>query len=379
MNERYTIDFLKLKKFLIVIVLLFLGLFVLFKSMYYLAPFVVALILSLIIEPFVKFLVYNLKLKRAISSAIGVLIVLSVFGGTLALIISKLVRELISLSDVLPDLIENAYKNIISINSDGLFEKWLPPKFSYDFSNVTDTLYSSLSSFANPLAKGIFSTASALPNMFIFLIVMVIGTYFISSSKQDIMNLIDKHLPKSWLLNLRKSKDGIFISIGKLLKGYLIILTITFIELLIGFNIIGIKYSSAIALIISVFDILPLIGAGLFLIPWSVYSLITGATALGIRLFILYIFILIVRQLIEPKIIGAQIGLHPLATLISMYTGFNLLGGAGIFLGPIILLITKAVLTTVYKGLTFKEIFLKYEVTDSMTKEHNLKEKHITK
>ncbi|ADL53569.1 sporulation integral membrane protein YtvI [Clostridium cellulovorans] len=368
MDEKYTIDFTKLKKFLIVLILLFLGLFILFKSMYYLAPFVVALILSLMIEPFVKFLGDTLKLKRAISSAIGVLMVLSVFGGLLALIISKLVRELISLSDVLPDLIKNAYENIMAINSDSFFDKWLPKKISYDFSNITDTLYSSLSSFANPLAKGIFSTASALPNMFIFLIVMVIGTYFISSSKHDIINLINKHLPKTWLSSLNKSKDGVFSSLSRLLKGYLIILTITFIELLIGFNIIGVKYASALALIISVFDILPLIGSGLFLIPWAIYSVITGATTLGIRLFILYIVILIIRQLIEPKIIGAQIGLHPLATLISMYTGFSLLGGAGIFLGPIILLITKAVLSTIYRGLTFKEIFLKCESTDNKTK-----------
>lgn len=129
--------------------------------------------------------------------------------------------------------------------------------------------------------------------------------------------------------------------VGKLIKSYSIIMSITFVELSIGLSILKISNPFLIALAISVFDILPILGAGGVLLPWAIFSLILGNVPLGIGLFILYGVIMVVRQVIEPKIVGQQIGLHPIATLLCMFIGAKLLGVIGLFLFPITATIIK--------------------------------------
>lgn len=100
---------------------------------------------------------------------------------------------------------------------------------------------------------------------------------------------------------------------------------ITFSELLVGLLVIGIENPLLIALTIAVVDVLPVLGAGTVLIPWGIVNIIFGNTKLGLSLLLLYVIILFVRQLIEPKIVGQQIGVHPLLTLFGMYVGLQIL------------------------------------------------------
>ena len=123
----------------------------------------------------------------------------------------------------------------------------------------------------------------------------------------------------------------------------------------IGFNIIGVSYSLLLAFIISVFDAFPIFGVGGFLIPWAIYSFFTGSIRMGISLFILYFIVLIVRQTVEPKILGNQIGVHPLVTLIAMYTGLKLLGFIGLILGPITALLFKNIISGMLRNRPLKE------------------------
>ena len=115
----------------------------------------------------------------------------------------------------------------------------------------------------------------------------------------------------------------------------------TFSELAIGLLIMGVDNSWGVAAGIAVLDILPIVGCGTVLIPWAVVSLVTGKTGLGISLLVLYVIIAIVRNIAEPKIVGQQVGLHPLATLLAMVTGASLFGAAGVFALPIALAVIK--------------------------------------
>ena len=126
-----------------------------------------------------------------------------------------------------------------------------------------------------------------------------------------------------------------------MLKGYLTIMFITFIELAIGLTVLRVNNSVLLAVLISLIDILPVLGTGTVLIPWSLISLIMGDTFLGIGLIILYMIILIVRNIIEPKFIGKRIGLKPLVTLISMYLGLQLAGVVGMFIFPLAMAFLK--------------------------------------
>jgi len=116
---------------------------------------------------------------------------------------------------------------------------------------------------------------------------------------------------------------------------------IAYSELTVGFLIIGIDYAFIIALLVAVIDMMPILGTGTVLIPWGIIAIIQKDYFTGFALLILYAVVTVIRNIIEPKIVGKSLGLYPVATLISMFVGYNILGIAGIFLFPIIILILK--------------------------------------
>jgi predicted PurR-regulated permease PerM len=122
---------------------------------------------------------------------------------------------------------------------------------------------------------------------------------------------------------------------------YVLISVICFIELGIGFFILDIRDAWFIALIIAIFDVFPIVGSGGILVPWGVIALIMGDPVRGIGLMVLWGVIVVVRQVVEPKIVGSQIGLHPLVTIVSMYIGLELMGGLGLIMAPIYIIVCK--------------------------------------
>ena len=114
-------------------------------------------------------------------------------------------------------------------------------------------------------------------------------------------------------------------------------MSITFVELSVGLKMIGLKHAVMIAFIISVFDILPVLGTGGIMIPWAIAAAVAGRYTLAIELAVIYLVITVIRNIIEPKIVGSQLGLHPVVTLASMFVGVQLIGVAGLFGFPILL------------------------------------------
>lgn len=141
------------------------------------------------------------------------------------------------------------------------------------------------------------------------------------------------------LFNFKKNLLNALIGF---LKAQLILLTITFTESLIGLNIIGIKYAFIISVFVALVDILPILGTGSVYVPWAIISIIAGKYRLGISLLVLYGIIVTIRYMIEPKIVGQQLGIHPLITLMSMYVGIRLMGAVGVLVGPTIAVTIKA-------------------------------------
>ena len=122
-------------------------------------------------------------------------------------------------------------------------------------------------------------------------------------------------------------------------RSYGIILLINFVELSLGFLVIGINNAIVMAACIALFDILPIVGCGTILLPWVAIDLIGGRTTRGISLLVLYIIIFVVRNATEPKIVGNRVGMHPLLTLVSMILGVYLFGAIGLFALPVALVI----------------------------------------
>lgn len=189
------------------------------------------------------------------------------------------------------------------------------------------------------------SVAKRFPAFIFFLLVSVISCFYLCLDFDNVNSFIRSLLPKKLRKRIHVYKKKASEVIFGYTKSYIMILILTFAELLVGFLLLGIDYALILSFIISVIDILPVFGVGAVLIPWAIVLLVAGNYKTGVGLLILYGCVTVIRQIAEPKIVGGNIGVHPLATLMSMYVGFKLFGIVGIISGPIIALAVKTVLS----------------------------------
>ncbi len=193
-------------------------------------------------------------------------------------------------------------------------------------------LISYLSGLAVDLVSGV---ATGIPNLILSLLAMIFSTVFVVGDYERIAAFAGKNTPESVkkiLVNIRiYLTDTLFVVI----RSYVLIMLLTFAELSILFSLFGIEHAVLKAAIIALLDILPILGTGGIMIPWAVTSLVLGYTKLGLELFAIYGIVTVIRNYVEPKIVGTQLGLHPIITLVSMFLGLRLFGFWGMFGLPV--------------------------------------------
>ncbi|HHV98143.1 MAG TPA: sporulation integral membrane protein YtvI [Clostridiaceae bacterium] len=360
MKEIFIINPKKVIKLSFYVLAAVLGIFIIYKLSTYLAPFVIAFIISLLMEPIIRFLTRKLKLNRKIAALISLLLLLLIIGFVLALIILRLISEIESIVFNIPNYINDLITNLnLLFNKAVEIYEWLPDDITKDIGAILSNLSASVINLSKSIAGGAITTAISIPHAIIFIFATIMATYFFASDREKIYGFVKEQLPGSWIAKLSSIKSSAFSAMFGYLKAMLIIMCITFTEIFIGLTIIRVRYSALLALIISFIDILPILGTGTVLIPWGIYSILIGRTRLGVSLLILYVIVLIIRQIIEPKIVGGQIGIHPLITLIAIYVGLRTLGVFGMILGPITFLLLKNIIASILKGRTFKELIQK--------------------
>jgi predicted PurR-regulated permease PerM len=194
------------------------------------------------------------------------------------------------------------------------------------------------------LAEGIAALVTALPQGFLFLLVTLISLVYFSLDYDRISDFIKSILPQKFVSAIEGIKSKSIRMLGKYLRSYSLIIFVTYMILLIGFLILRIKNALFVALFVSVLDILPIIGVGTLLIPWGILEIAIGNKFVGIGLIILFLVNAIVRQFLEPKIIGKSLNIHPIATLIMIYIGYSLFGIMGLIILPAIAIVLSIVL-----------------------------------
>lgn len=205
----------------------------------------------------------------------------------------------------------------------------------------------SLSSLLAPIGGGIWGVVKEIPSVVIAIVVAVIASCFMASDYDRLVGFLKNQLPEKRRTVLSRSKSILLTTLKQLLKAYGTIMLVTFTEVFIGLNIlklVGIYdsgYIFIIAAITCVVDIVPVLGTGTIMIPWAFYSLITGNIPLTIGLAVIYVVILIVRQVVEPKLVAVRLGLPPVITIASMYLGTQIFGFVGLFLLPITIIMLK--------------------------------------
>jgi sporulation integral membrane protein YtvI len=352
----------RLLKLVATVAAVLLGVFLVYKLSYFIAPFLIAFLIASLLEPVVRFMVRKMKISRKVAAPVVLLVFIAGFGVLLILAILRIINEIKSFSNMLPRIFNDIYANAMFLidKASDAYDQWLPPEVTYNIesiiTNITSSLINMAKSFASTLVKGAFSTAFSIPEIVIFIAVTILSTYFLMSDRDKIFKYFKTHFPDKWVSKVTSFKNDTFSALFRYLKAQLIIMTITFAELFIGLSIIRVKYALILAFVISIIDILPILGTGTILIPWSLYNFLTGDIRMGVSLIILYVIILIVRQMIEPKIVGYQLGLYPLLTLMAMYIGLKLIGVLGLILGPIAFLLVKNILMGIFKNRSVREI-----------------------
>lgn len=306
------------------------------------APFLIAFLIAIIIEPIVTFLETKLKVRRGLGAAVSLLFGVAIVGIILVAAISRLFEEAIDLVKFLTESLKSSDKGIPSLLEQvQIFYYNLNPEV---VAIIQESINNFLA-FIRDIVSSVFNysklTIISLPKVFIGIIVTLISAYFISTDKPKILTFMQKQLPPAAVKKFNSVRVDILKAFGGYLKAMLTIMAITYFELVIGLSLMGVSYPLVLALLIAIIDILPVLGTGTILIPWMIWHLIMGNISLALSLLILYCVIMLVRQLFEPKIVGANIGVHPLITLLAMYTGLNLFGVLGMILGPIVVLIVK--------------------------------------
>lgn len=308
-----------------------------------LAPFVLGLLVACILQKPIRFLNRKTHLKKKlcglICSVLFFIVLASVLSWGGAEAVSGGQRLIVNLPSFYNSTVEPMVIDIFG-KLEGL-EIWQNPqvqKVLVDLeTQIMDTLASLAKSISSKAVSTVSGVATSLPGIFVKTILFIISTVFISMDYDMIMRFCIDQLSDRKRALFFEVKAYIVGTLFVVIRSYILIMSITFVELSVGLTIIGIKNAMLISLCIAIFDILPVLGVGGILLPWAVICLVLGNVALAVALAILYVVIMIVRNILEPKIVGKQLGLHPIVTLSSMFAGVQLLGAIGLFGFPITL------------------------------------------
>ncbi|MBQ8598829.1 MAG: sporulation integral membrane protein YtvI [Oscillospiraceae bacterium] len=308
-------------------------------------PFWIGLAVAYLLKPLTLWLSSHLKFRRK-SVAFSVLLLFYLLLGTLLWILGSVAFQQCSnwIRD-LPGLYSNHVQPFLhrcALTVNGVLDNFSPKTAQMlveKSAELTNTLSTSLASFSADALSQATSVAKKIPFWLTTVAFAILCSVFISMDYSSVVQFLLKQLPPRLRPVLLRCKNFLTGSLFCMMKAYLILLVITFIQLLIGFWLLKIDQPLLWAAVLALLDFLPFIGTGLILVPWGLYQLISGQTALGAGLLILFAILTVVHNLMEPKLVSSSIGLHPLVTLVAMYAGLRLFGFTGLLVAPVLVLL----------------------------------------
>lgn len=353
----------RVAKRILYVVFLLVGLYLALKLSIFYMPFLVAFIISLMVEPAIKKIMKKTSLTRRTSSIIIFVIVSIIILGSLTWLILTLITESASLLEGLNYYFDKAYIQVQNLISSFNFDKiHLSNELLTILENSTGDFLETASNWVRNALTGVIDLVTSLPSIAICIGITVIALYFICVDKIYILDQIEYHLPKVWVRKLSIHLKDLITTLGGYLKAEATLILVSFVISLVGLYILeilgfNIGYPLLMALFIGFVDALPILGSGTVMIPWAIICAINGDINLGIAIIVLLIIMSVIRQILEPKLVSKNIGVHPIFTLIAMYTGFKVIGVFGLLVGPIVLIIFKNIFANLIDQGVFKTIF----------------------
>ena len=306
-----------------------------------LMPFFIALLVSLLLKPAVNFFHEKVKLPRSVTGVILVALFYLLLGALLIIIGVQLFSAAKSFFMTLPSLYTNSIVPWMSKVFAPLqeFVGHLDPEATAAYNvvsaNVTTSIGDTVVNISKQVVGWVTNFTLKAPRFLLQMLIMVIATIFLTVDFPKVQAFVLRQFSPRWRDLLHDARVQLGRTLWSYTRSYAMILLVTFGEIALGLTIIGIDNAAGIAVAVAIFDILPVVGSGLILLPWTVFTFISGDLVTGIGLAVLYVVVIIVRQIVEPKIVGDRVGLHPLVTLLSMVLGSYLFGGIGLLGLPI--------------------------------------------
>ena len=335
------------------IALIIVGVYIGAKLAVFYMPFLVAFVISLMIEPGIKYLMKKTKLSRKMSSIIIFVLVFSIIIGSVTWGIVSLISESTNLLQTLNLYIDRTYTQIQDvIGKMNISKVSISNNVANLIQDASKEVLFKLSTWITGFLTKLISVITSIPSIAIYVVITILSVYFVCTDRIYILDFMEHHMSKKWVQKIGVHIREITIKLGGYLKAEAILILVSFIISLVGlyiFKFVGmnVRYPLLIALGIGFVDALPILGSGSVMAPWAVMEALNGDIQLGIAIIVLWIIMSIVRQFLEPKIVSGKIGIHPIFTLIAMYTGFKVIGVMGMLVGPIVLIILKSVFASV--------------------------------
>lgn len=312
-----------------------------------LMPFFLGTLIALGAEPAVKLGVRKFHISRTLSSGIGVTVTLLLFSATLYLTGALAVKELGQLVGVIPNVQETVGQGL------SLLQDWLigiadraPDGFRTLLTRLVLELFGSSSAFLSQLTGRLPGMLSNLlgwiPNGAVSLITGILAGFMISVRLPRIRGFLKQRIPERWRAQYFPALKKLRKTLGSWLRAQLKLMGVTYGIVGAGLFLFGVSYGLVWAVPIAIVDAVPILGTGTVLIPWAVIALLQGKTFLAVGLLVTYGAAMLTRTVLEPRLLGKQLGLDPLVTLLFFYAGYKLFGILGMLLAPMVAAAAKS-------------------------------------
>lgn len=346
-----------------IIVIALLAFYYLSKVTY---PFLIALVIAFFINPIVTIFERKLRMPRGLAVFVALIFIFAILAGLVTLLVAEIVSGANYLARVVPEHLDTLIGyieeyitgQIIPLYNQltGMFKQLdngQQNTIINNIQNVGTTIGSTVGTFIQNLFGNIPVILSWFPNAATVLIFSLLATFFISKDWDKFSRFGNRILPEK----AKSSSKTVIVDLQKALFGFLkaqlTLISITTVIILIGLLVLRVDYAITIALITGVVDIIPYLGTGAVFVPWIIYEVITGDIGLAVGLGVLYLLVIVQRQVMEPKILSSNIGIDPLATLIALFVGFKLIGFLGLIVGPV----TLVIISTLYRANVFHDLW----------------------
>lgn len=306
-----------------------------------LSPFIFGFAMSRLINPMADRLQRNLKIPRMASAVAMTLLIVGVLASIIGVIGYQIVQELKNFYNNSEEILATAQNawNMLSTHYMELHGQ-LPESVRTMMDNIEISASEKFSDLvANmKIVDNAQAFAKALPGGIIWTVIFTLSMFFMVSNKDEMNSFFYRTLGERRINKLREIKQECYTSLGGYARAQVILMFIIFVLISVMLSIFGAPYSVLVAAITAFLDAMPVFGSGITLWPLALIYFINGDVGLGIGYVVVYLAVVLLRRMLEPKLVSDKLGFNPIITLLSMYIGYKWWGMIGMLIGPILLI-----------------------------------------